>query len=251
MASSSEVISDALPSAAKPLLATALAENTAGLVLFGSEVIEEHPAIDLVAASLSLTEHVGPAARIMPRHRSTPSKDWDVPEAIAKLPFLPSVESAYEQGYRRMIVTPHYTKSDVLSKFADKVLFIGGTYSGDTARIFVDIRRATGVLEGSKLLSQVVSILGVAHISGKHATEIVSDLYIRKDQRQAQMNKHADVDAFFQDNRALRWEDEVLCLVKAKEVTASAVREALSRSRSVDNLLASLSLSSEEQNVGL
>lgn len=247
----SEARPNGFPSAALPALTAALKANTTGLVLFGSEVIEEHPAIDLVAASLSLTEHVGPAARIMPRHRSTPSKDWDVPDAIARLPLLPSIESAYEQGYRRMVIASHYTKGDVLNRFAEKVLFIGGTYSGDIARIFIDIRRATGMLEASELLSKVVSILGVAQVPGRHATEIVSDLYVRKDRPPLKVNKHADIDAFFQANRTLRWEDEISRLLKAEEVTTDAVKEALSRSRSVDDLLTSLVLSTKEKITGL
>ncbi|WP_260428254.1 hypothetical protein [Burkholderia sp. Bp9031] len=97
---------DALPASVVGPLRNALAARANGLVLFGSGAIEDHAAIHLVAALLSLTEHVGPAARVMPRHRSTPSKDWDVPEAIRALPYLPSIESAYAQGYRRIIYAP-------------------------------------------------------------------------------------------------------------------------------------------------
>jgi hypothetical protein len=62
---------DAFPASIKGRLTEALAGKTNGLVLFGSGSIDEHPAIHLVAASLALTEHAGPAARVMPRHRST------------------------------------------------------------------------------------------------------------------------------------------------------------------------------------
>jgi hypothetical protein len=246
-----EASPDGLPPAVRPALASALGASTVGLALFGSEIIEEHPAIDLVAASLSLTEHAGPAARIMPRHRSTPSKDWDVPDAITKLPFLPSIESAYEQGYRRMVITPAYAKGKVLTEFSDKVLFIGGAYSGDITQIFIDTIRATGILEASKLLSQVVSILGVAHIPGKHAAAVVSDLYIRKGQQPVEMKRHADIDAFLQNDRVIRWEDEVVRLLMAKEVSTNAVKKALSRGRAVGDLLASLSLSTEDQAASL
>ncbi|VWC59706.1 MULTISPECIES: hypothetical protein [Burkholderia] len=65
---------DVFPSPLLGPLRDTLAHSSSGLLLFGSAVIAENSAIDLVAASLPLTEHVGPAARIMARHRSTPSK---------------------------------------------------------------------------------------------------------------------------------------------------------------------------------
>ena len=71
---------DAFPASVIVPLRNALAGKTSGLVLFGSGAIEGHAAIHLVAASLARTEDAGPAVRVMPRHRSTPSKDWDVPE---------------------------------------------------------------------------------------------------------------------------------------------------------------------------
>lgn len=86
---------DAIPSEVLPLLRAALKGRRTGMLLFGSFQIQTHFAIDLVAAGLALTDHLGPAARIMSRHRSTPAKDWLVPEAIRALPFLPSIQSAY------------------------------------------------------------------------------------------------------------------------------------------------------------
>ncbi|WP_326543500.1 hypothetical protein [Pseudorhodoferax sp.] len=119
---------DALPSSVLAALTKAVEARSAGLLLFGSSEIDEHPAIEFVAASLALTEHAGPAARIMPRHRSTPAKDFQVPDAIKQLPFLPSIESAYEQGYRRMVFAPSYTPSELLLEFSKDVLLISGTY---------------------------------------------------------------------------------------------------------------------------
>ena len=77
---------DDLPAPLLAPLRNALIGRTSGLLMFGSSVITDHCAIDLVAASLALVKHVGPAARIMPRHRSTPAKDWMVPEAICQRP---------------------------------------------------------------------------------------------------------------------------------------------------------------------
>jgi hypothetical protein len=36
-----------------------------------------------------------------------------VPEPIKQPPYLPSIESAFAQGYRRPVIDPIYTKTDV------------------------------------------------------------------------------------------------------------------------------------------
>lgn len=119
---------DALPAQAVPLLRKALKQRPTGLLLLGSSAITEHRAADLVNAALTLTDFAGPAARVRSHRGSTPSKEWDVPEPMKQLPFLPSVESAYSLGFRRMVMVPNYVDEDLLDAYADDVLFIGGTY---------------------------------------------------------------------------------------------------------------------------
>ena len=88
----------------------------------------------------------------MPRHRGTPAKDWLVPDVVKALPFLPAIESAYAQGYRRMVIDPHYSR-DVVENFED-VLFLGGAWGHDVAHIALTLvegygPRSAEVLGGS------------------------------------------------------------------------------------------------------
>jgi hypothetical protein len=155
---------DALPVIARVPLQQAVARHQSGLLLFGSGTIREHWAIDLVNAGLALTEHAGPAARSMPRHRSTPAKDWGVPDGLKQLPFLPSVESAYDQGFRRMVINPHYTDGDLLMKYGKDVLFIAGAHASDVEGAFLSgIRRRSRAAE-VEILKMVIALMAVTRI---------------------------------------------------------------------------------------
>jgi hypothetical protein len=228
---------DSIPLVVRPALQEAIAKRPFGLLLFGSEVIQTHHAIDFVAASLTLTEHAGPAARIMPRSRSTPAKDWLVPEAIKQLPFLPSIESAYDQGFRRMIFTPGYSNSEVLIKFPD-VLFIGGTYGFDVSSVFMSALRGGSLCGEEDLLKAVIAILGVIPLPTKRDVAVASDLFVMPAVGAKQPKKFDDILKFLEANRAVRWQDELGRLLDTGTVTAAAIRKAAPRSEAVKDLLA-------------
>lgn len=232
---------DAIPASVRNQLANALAGKTSGLLLFGSSEIEEHSAIELVAASLAMTEHAGPAARIMPRHRPTPAKDWLVPQAIQQLPFLPSIESAYAQGYRRMIVSPHYTRAELMKQFSGDVLFISGTYGSVVDDVFMRFFVAGSLKREEDLLSSVLAILGVAYAHGSHGRESICDLYLPDRAKVVVPAKDDDLTQFIQDGRVVRWQDELVQLLGEGRLTRSAVQTALKRNRHVADFLSSLS----------
>lgn len=232
---------DAIPPAVRALLQQALVERRSGLLIFGNDLIEEHPGIEMAAAALALTSHAGPAARIMPRDRSTPAKDWLVPEAIKQLPFLPSIESAYDQGYRRMIYSPNYLDGDALLKYAKDVLFIGGTYHSDVDEIFMSAMRGTRNRQESDLLANVIALLGVKQIPTKLGTANACDLIImHHDMLPAEPLKMKLDDAltFLKENRVLKWEDQVTAQLNSGEITASKLKEVFSRNHNVTEFLA-------------
>lgn len=231
---------DAIPPSALAPLQKAIAKQSSGLLLFGSSVVNEHRAIDLVAASLALTEHAGPAARIMPRRRSTPAKDWEVPEAIKQLPFLPSVESAYDQGYRRMVFNPSYTETELLLEFGNDVLFIAGTYGSEVEDVFMSVLRSGGFEHEMDLLARVIAILGVKTVPGKHGNLFACDLYTMQPGRvpaQSVNNLDAIFNNFLQENRMLRWEDEMANLLDSGDITVASLKKALPRNNGVSEFL--------------
>jgi len=231
---------DSIPASVRKQLANALAGKTSGLLLFGSSEIEEHAAIELVAASLAMTEQAGPAARIMPRHRSTPAKDWQVPQAIQQLPFLPSIESAYAQGYRRMIVTPTYTGAELLKQFSSDVLLISGTYGSAVDEVVMRFSNTRRLRRDDDLLSSVLAILGVAYVPGTHGMEQICDLYVHQDGKGVVPGTHDKLSQLVQEGRTVRWQDELKHLLSEGRVSREAVEATLTPGQDVGDLFSSL-----------
>lgn len=169
---------DAIPRAARILMQRSLKRRQSGLLVLGSDVISEQRAADLVSSGLALTDHAGAAARIMPRQQSTPAKDCDLPEAIRRLPLLPSIESAYDQGFRRMVINPIYTRSELLLEFSKDVLFIAGVYACDALSALVATMRMSSHADDTQMLERVIAILGITHIPKQGGAIEVVDLYL-------------------------------------------------------------------------
>lgn len=224
---------DAFPADIVDPLRTVLSERTSGLLLFGSAVIAEHSAMQLVAASLALTEHCGPAARIMPRHRSTPAEDWDVPEAIRQLPFLPSIESAYAQGYRRLIYHPSYTKCEQLLAYSNDALLISGTYGNEVMDVFMGTLRAGGIQKEEELLGRVVAIAATVPVPTKGGETVISDLYVANGASLDDVKKFKDIERFLSENLAVSWRDALSHLLDSGTVTAATVRKAFHRNHGI------------------
>ncbi|MBP0621193.1 hypothetical protein [Cupriavidus consociatus] len=226
--------SDALPTPLMGPLRDVLAERTNGLLLFGSAVIAEYSAIDLVAGSLVLTERAGPAARIMARHRATPSKDWDVPEAIRQLPFLPSIESAYAQGYRRLIYHPSYTEPELLLKYSEDALLICGTYGADVMTVFMStVRAGGGTHMEAALLARIVAIAATVSVPSRDGIKLLADLYVATGAPIDNVMAFEEIEQFLSDNLLARWRDGLARLQDAGVVVPAEVKKAFPRSQEI------------------
>ncbi len=213
----------AIPRAVLEPLRRELAARTCGMVLFGSSVLSEHRACEQLSAALALTEHAGPAARIMSRHRGTPAKDWMVPEPMKELPFLPSIESAHAQGYRRMLVDPLCAQGKAWMDY-DDVLFIGGTYGHDVMDIALNMVANSGRREADAL-QRIVAVLGVLQIQGKRGVSTASDLFLRGNAVGPEGKEWEAFEAFLRSHRVVRWEDELSSLLDTGTVTAAGIRK--------------------------
>lgn len=228
---------DAIPPTILPALRKAVAGRATGLLLFGSALHAEHSAIELVASALALTEHAGPAARIRPRNRSTPAKDWQVPEAIRQLPFLPSIESAYDQGYRRMVYDPSYTRGELLLRFSEKALLIAGTYASDVMDAYMSTMRAGGPAKDGDLLARIIAILSVTPVPTKQGEVMAGDFFVSPEKSDVYPKNFEEIEAFLRDNRILKSEDELGRLLDSGVVKVAALKKALPRSRIIQELL--------------
>ncbi len=229
----------ALPPEVVPMLEQALRSRTSGLLALGSNIIQDHWAIELVNAVLPLTEHLGPAARIKPRNRSTPSKDWLVPDAVKALPMLPSIESAYDHGFRRMVVGSFYTKAEVMLRYADEVLFVTGCHGNAAADVFLGACRGSGRWEEVDILSKTVALLGVSRIDTKSLPLLVPDLFIPAGVAPSGKPKLEELIEYLNGNRLLRWEDGLEAALGSKKVSVSALKKAFERDHAVKDFLSS------------
>lgn len=231
---------EAIPANILAAFRQAIEGRKSGLILVGSESSVDNPGVELVLATLSLTSAAGPAARIMPRHRSTPAKDWMVPDAIAKLPFLPSVEAAYDQGYRRMVISPGHTDGSLLTEFAEDVLFIGGVYGSEVDEMFIRSIRAHGRFDEVELLPTLLAVLGVkAAESNAQFSYSASDLYVR---HTAELDESWEVDEraykHIRKHRIVRWEDELNHLLDAGTLSEVDVEQHFRGGRRIKEFLA-------------
>lgn len=227
----------ALPPQTVPLLMKALERCPTGILIFGSSELTEHPAIELVAAALPLTDSAGPAARIRPRHRSTPAKDWQVPDSIKQLPFLPSVQSAYSLGYRRMLITPSYTDEELLETYND-VLFIAGVYGDSAESCFMDGIRCRRSEQMQLALNQHIAILALTPVKTAKVDIPLVDMFIPDGSLPTGHDKFEETLAMIRDGRCFRAEDELERLLAEKTVTPASLRKALPRSGWVKDFLA-------------
>lgn len=228
---------EAFPSKHREAVRSAVTGQKSGLLLFGSATYEEHPGIELVEAVLAITQHAGPVARIMPRTRSTPSKDWLVPDGIRQIPYLPSVQSAFAQGYRRMIINPRYTGIDVLTEYGDQVLFMGTAYDVDVTNILMSVNTSHSRNDYSHLLQMLIAIVGIGSIRAKHQDYSLCDLYVRPGLDAVQAHKLAECDEFINANRVVRLEDEFQYLLATGEFNLDDVDVDIKRSRRVRAML--------------
>jgi hypothetical protein len=231
---------DAIPPEVMPHLLRAIGNHRSGILVASTSDFDEHPAIDIVASLLAVTKDLGMPCRIMPRERGTPAKDFMVPEPVKALPFMPSVQAAYAQGYRRMIVSPHYTDLELLAEYASEVLFICGTFNATAADAVLSLRARGPDLHVEALLAHLIACFAAAHLETKGKKfEIVYDMFIgeghvippAKDSFSSLMD-------LVEEKRVLRWEDRVTQLLKERAVSLAEIRRTFRTSDKIDELVA-------------
>jgi hypothetical protein len=231
---------DAIPAVVLPHLVSALRDRQVGILAAGSSVTEDNWwAADLVTALLAVTKDLGMACRILPRDRSTPSKNFLVPEPLKLLPFLPSIESAYAQGYRRMVVLPGSSDLDILAAYADDVLFICGAYGADVTETLRNVGGTRFFDKSQELFKHLVAVFGVCHLEGKSKPETACDVYVPSvDNLPTPGMGYGDTSRAIRAHRAVRWEDQVGPLIASKAVTLDKVKEEYRQVEGLEEYLA-------------
>lgn len=211
-----------LPAVVTEQLRTALVKRPTGILAMGSIADIKNPGTDVAETGLALTDHLGPAARIMPRHRSTMSKFDQVPAALRQLPFLPSVESAHAQGYRRFLIDPRYTKSETVGRFLDDSLFIACSYACTVEELALYAAANQG--RDESFLPWLIAVVAAAPVRSGDRTELLTDVYIGLDG--AHVDDSEKIYDFVARHRTLCIEDQFRLLVQSGEIDIDSVREA-------------------------
>jgi hypothetical protein len=160
------------------------------------------------------------------------SKFDQVPAAVGQLPFLASLESAYAQGYRRFLIDPRYTKTEVMARFVEDSLFIACTYSATVDELAMHAADAKG--SNPSLLSWLLAAVVVAPVQTQVRTEMLTDVYIGVDD--AYVEKGDYIFDFVARHRTMRIEDQFRALVETGEIDITAASEAGIGQRTIKRL---------------
>lgn len=213
-------------------LKAALLNRPTGILAMGSIADIENFGADVAEAGLALTDNLGPAARIMPRHRGTMTKYDEVPAAIGQLPFLPSVESAYAHGYRRFLIDPRYTKPEAIAPFLDDSFFISATYASTVEELALCVAGSYGMY--ASMLPRLIAAVVAVPVQTSKRTELLTDLYIGAEG--AAVDDDEKVYDYLAQHRTLRIEDQLALLVRSGELDLETTRHTGAGDRTIRQL---------------
>lgn len=225
--------SRSLPSHVTDQLRAVMRDRRTGILAMGSLSESENPGADVAEAGLSLTDHLGPAVWIMPRHRGTMSKFRQVPSSLLQLPFLPSIESAYAQGYRRFLVDARYTKAETIARYVHDSLLIAYTYAGTVEELALCTMFDRG--RDASLLPALIAAVAVSPVAHSDQIHQLTDLYVGG--AAAQVDDSEEVYDFVMRHRTLRVEDQLAQLIKSGVVDLETIRSVADGHRVLKRLL--------------
>jgi hypothetical protein len=102
----------------------------------------------------------------------------------------------------------------------------------------MNMMRGGGIRQESDLLENLIALLGVRPIPGKHGEVITSDLFVMpQDGNSVQPQKFEDLLNFLRTNRILRWEEQMAKFLELKVITSAGLKKALPRDPDVSEFL--------------
>lgn len=225
-----------LPAAAAAQLLAVMAERPAGVVVLGSNEWKASRVI-LLEALIPLTTAAGPVARIRPDHRHDYDGEPPLSPRFEGIPVMPSIESAYAHGYRRMVIEHAFGMNEQLLAYAEEVCFLVGTFSAEVGDAFMNAFGRN--VDKPEALEAIAAIIGLACFEGKKGRELILDMYVRG---RGNLTSGADLDEMLdhlQTHRVFRWQDGLDELLSSKAVTVAQIKKALPNHHSMLEYLAS------------
>lgn len=225
-----------LPLAVTDKLNAALAIRRAGIIVFGSNE-RKTDRVALLEALLPTTDVCGPAARIRPDHRHDYDGEPPLSARFEGLPVMPSVESAYAHGYRRMIIEKGHGASEYLLKYAEEVCFLVGVFSAEAGSAFMNATSPRHV-DDPRALEHLLAVVGIAAFDTKKGTELVADMFVNVAGAKPASTEIEDIIDHVNAHRTLRWEDGLERLLAQKLVAPADVKKACPNHHAIQDYVA-------------
>ncbi|MEG3807003.1 hypothetical protein DBT53_004390, partial [Aerococcus mictus] len=226
-----------LPQVLDNALRQAVAKRSYGIIVLGITPSDK-PRNALLEAVLPLTEHAGPAVRIQPTFRSGYGKDDTSPSPhFEGLPILPSIESAYAHGFRRMIIeSVHHGASKAMAAHVQDTCFLLTSYSTEVVGAWIDAMPQHQ--DSPDGLEALIAVLCIANVEAEKETFIVCDAFVAGAPPLPKGERFDELIAHMESHRVIRWQDQLDALLFADKVTLAQAKKALRR-HDVDAHLAS------------
>ena len=234
----------ALPPAVAAQLKTAVARQLYGIIVLGSNEWKAPRAV-LLESLLSLTDASGPVARIRPDHRHDFDGEPPLSVRFAGIPVMPSVESAYAHGYKRMVIENGHGASEHLLKYGKDVCFLVGAFSAEVEGAFMNAMSPRD-LDKPETLDHLIAVIGVASFDTKKGNQFVSDMFVSPGGPTPTGEHFEAVIEYLNANRVLRWQDGLEDLLVRKLVTVAQVKKACPNHHAVLEYLAARAKRREE-----
>jgi hypothetical protein len=116
-------------------------------------------------------------------------------------------------------------KADMLLDYED-VLFLGGTCEHDVSHIAMRLVVGSSRETDAEMMDRIVAVLGLLHLSGRRGQTVASDLLVRGTLPKPDGSEYSEFEAFLQDNRVIRWEDQLASLLDSGAVTMAGIKRA-------------------------
>lgn len=226
----------ALPPAVVAELKAALARQPHGIIVLGSNEWKAPRAV-LLESLLPLTDVAGPVARIRPDHRHDFDGEPPLSVRFTGIPVMPSVESAFAHGYKRMVIENGHGASEHLLRYGKDVCFLVGAFSAEVEGAFMNAMSPRD-LDKPEALEHLIAVIGVARFDTKSGKQFVSDMFVNPGGPTPAGERFEAIIEYVNANRVLRWQDALEDLLVRKLVTAAQVKEACPNHHTVLEYLA-------------
>ena len=171
----------------------------------------------------------------MPSLRPGYGNEPNLSDRFQGIPVLPSVASAYANGYRRMVIEQPYSASEAMLSYAGDVCFLLGTWATEVGDAFIQATRPRD-FDNPEMLDHLIAVVGLEEIPTKTGVHVLCDLYVHAIAEGP--DRVGDVMEHLNNNRVLRFEDDLQALLSQHLVTPGQVKKALPRHRAALAFLA-------------